>query len=55
MNITDNKEYLLKAMQQQAMQQQMAAQQAQQASQPGGGQELMNGAPVTDNFSPTLA
>ena len=36
-------------------QQQMAAQQAQQASQPGGGQELMNGAPVTDNFSPTLA
>lgn len=39
-----------------AMQQQQATQQ-QAAQQPdvGGGQELMNGAPVTDNFSPAAA
>ena len=33
MNLTDNKEYLMKAMQQQAMQQQMAAQQQAQGGQ----------------------
>lgn len=41
----------------QAQAQQMAMAQAQQQQQPqvGGGQELMNGAPVTDNFQPARA
>lgn len=43
-------------MQQAQLMQQQAAQQAQQAQGPqGGGEQLMDGAPVTDNFSPTPA
>lgn len=44
-----------KAAAQAMIQQQMAAPQQAEAPQVGGGQELMNGAPVTDNFSPAAA